>query len=272
MQKNTLFIFLVLLVSLTISACTDMKKHFPDKEKDYQLTTEIPHLKVPSDLSEHAIQKPVEEKVLVDNRVKVPAPALENSQTPKLENDSEVKDGEKDSIENENENDKTAEIDDSSETSESDEENEAEADEEDEEEVEEPEKPVYIELVKFSGGATRIRVEESFGRIWRLVGKAISRNSIEILERNQADRTYAIKYDADFEKVEDGSLWDEVVFIFGADPAKEKTYKIKVVENGALIEIIILDDKDKPLSKDAGLVLLKLLYQSIKQDLNGDII
>ena len=40
-----------------------------------------------------------------------------------------------------------------------------------------------------------------------------------------------------------------------------------LVENGTLIEIIVLDSNDVPLSKGPGLKLLKLLYETIKADL-----
>ncbi|MDP3333928.1 MAG: hypothetical protein Q8S55_18390, partial [Methylococcaceae bacterium] len=38
-------------VLFNLSACTTIKEAFPDKEKDYQFTTEIPKLIIPADLA-----------------------------------------------------------------------------------------------------------------------------------------------------------------------------------------------------------------------------
>lgn len=238
MQQKISYLLLGLLV-LSFSACTDIKKHFPDKEKSYQLTTEIPDLNIPPDLSGIAV---VDSAKQIDRSPAIIEPQAPTTDTNSVDVDTDELVGDESGID---------EIDD-----------EAEEDETENE-------LVYIELVEFSGGATRIRVESSFTKIWRIVGKGISRHSLEILDRNEADKNYTIKYDADYEKVKDGSLWDEAVFIFGSDPANEETYNIKIIVNGPLIEIIVLDKDKKPDSKGAGLKLLKLLYNSMKVDLNG---
>jgi len=126
---------------------------------------------------------------------------------------------------------------------------------------------VVVELVEYSGGATRIRIEDSIQRTWRIVGKALSRNAIEITKRNEYEYLYTVEYDPNFKSVEDGSLWDEVLFIFGNDPANEQTFKIRLAENGMLTEIIVLDNKDQPQSAGNGFKLLNLLYKTIKADL-----
>jgi outer membrane protein assembly factor BamC len=128
---------------------------------------------------------------------------------------------------------------------------------------------IYVDLLEFSGGATRIRIEDTMDKNWRRVGKALSRNSIEITARDELDKIYFVQYDANFKKVEDGSLWDEALFLFGSDPAQEKEFRVRLVENGSLTEVIVLDRNDKPLSKGPGLKLLKLIFESIKKDLAG---
>jgi len=191
-----------------------MKGYFPDKEKDYQLTTEIPALQIPDDLTDNAIQH--------KQNVEINAP-FRNKQ--KTENSSSKKISKKPVI--------------------------------------------YVDLVEYSGGATRIRIEDTLERTWRTVGKALSRNSLEITNRSELESIYHVQYDADFKEIEDGSLWDEVLFIFGSDPANEKEFKIRLAENGSLTEIIVLDRHDVPLSKGPGLKLLNLLYKTIKDDLSN---
>jgi len=48
--------FSMVVLLLGIVSCSQVKSFFPDKKKDYQLTSEIPALHVPPDLSNHAIQ------------------------------------------------------------------------------------------------------------------------------------------------------------------------------------------------------------------------
>ncbi|MCK4841047.1 MAG: outer membrane protein assembly factor BamC [Methylococcales bacterium] len=186
---------------LNLSACG--YNFFPDKEKDYQFTKEIPALIIPTDLSAWDTQ----------NKQKSVGKQSSYSQN---------------NVDNQD---------------------------------------IKVTLAEYSGGATRIQIASSLERSWRAVGKALSRNTIEITNRNKSDNVYYIQYDPDFKKVEDGSLWDEVVFIFAADPAKEQEYRIKLAENGAVTEVIILDSEDKPLFTDEALKLLNLLYETIKADL-----
>lgn len=134
--------------------------------------------------------------------------------------------------------------------------------------VSEGPKYIPVELVDYDGGATRLRIEEPIARAWRYVGKALTRNSIEIVARNEERYSYDVQYDPDAEKLEDGALWDELVFFFGDDPAQEKKLRIMMQsKNELLTDVIVLDRNDKPLSKGAGLHLLKLLKNTINEDL-----
>ena len=208
MKFNIIASFLV----FGLSACGHMKSYFPDKEKDYQLTTEIPELIVPSDLTD-AVQRPVA----------IDSPAVISNE--EVEGAASVNRDKKQSID--------------------------------------------VDLVEFAGGAARIQIEDSIERSWRTVGKALSSHSIEITDRNELERVFHVQYDPDFKKVEDGSLWDEVLFIFGSDPAKEKEFKVRLAESNSLTEVIVLDSDDQPLSEGSGLKLLKLLYKTIKEDLSN---
>jgi outer membrane protein assembly factor BamC len=222
-MRRVVFSGLTLAVALGLTGC-GAGEYFPDKSKDYQLSTEIPPLELPADLSTTSTinAKPIE-SALTQNQAVFNSQADSVSVEPLIEKQSEPVNS----------------------------------------------NPViYLELVNFTSGASRIRVEDSMAKVWRLVGKALSRNSIEITERNEADRVYWVQYDPHFASVQDGSLWDEVVFIFGDDPAQEKEYHIRAIENGGLIEVFVLDRHEKPISsaKSNGYQLLKLIYASFKED------
>ncbi|MCF6204760.1 MAG: outer membrane protein assembly factor BamC [Methylococcaceae bacterium] len=216
MMKLNLTRLLISLFIISITpACSYIADYFPDKEKDYQLTKEIPELTVPSDLSGNHSQT-VQESFSINSE----------------ENISE-KDGGFAYKDNQG--------------------------------------SVPVDLIEYSDDAsTRIRISDSFIRSWRIVGKALSRHSIEITNRDVLNGLYHIQYDPEFEKVEDGSLWDEFLFIFGSDPAKEKEYKVKLVDKKEATEVFVLDSDGKEVSDGTGLVLLKLLYGQIKEDPNPD--
>ena len=215
MKLNLIRLLISLFIISITPSCSYIAEYFPDKEKDYQLTKEIPELTVPSDLSGNHSQT-VQENFSIDTE----------------ENISEKDDGfaYKDS-----------------------------------------QGSVPIDLIEYSDDAsTRIRISDSFIRSWRIVGKALSRHSIEITNRDVLNGLYHIQYDPEFKKVEDGSLWDEFLFIFGSDPAKEKEYKVKLVDKKEATEVFVLDSDGEKVSDGTGLVLLKLLYGQIKVDPNPD--
>lgn len=127
---------------------------------------------------------------------------------------------------------------------------------------------VLLDLGSHSDGTALIKLGDSIAKSWRIVGKALSHQSIEITDRDELTKVYFVQYDSEFEKVEDGSLWDEILFIFGSDPANEQQFGVKLIDNGKDTEIIILDSENKTVSKGAGLKLLHLLHDTIKEDLD----
>lgn len=195
-----------LLIILTISACS----YFPDKEKDYQLTSAIAPLTLPEDLS---AQKGTNTDIKTLNT-----------------QDEELTDKSEDIERKEN---------------------------------------VSVDLGRYSDETALIRIGEGIQRSWRVVGKALSHHSIEITDRDELESIYFVQYDPDFKKVEDGSLWDEFLFIFGSDPANDKQFGVKLVENGVFTELIVLDYEKETVSEGAGLKLLHLLYRTIKEDLSN---
>ncbi|WAK01358.1 outer membrane protein assembly factor BamC [Methylobacter sp. YRD-M1] len=200
-----------------LTACGYIKSYFPDKEKDYQFTTEIPPLKLPPDLDKNAaLSAPTADSV------EASAPASEQAQAAPVEPSAE-------------------------------------------EEAETP-RVIPVELVKFESGETRLRIGAPVSKAWRMVGKALSRKSLEVTERNQEDALYRIQYDPDEQPPEDGSLWDEVVFMFKGVQANEKEYILKLVANNRHAEVAVLDKDRQPITEGPGLKLLTLLQETLAAD------
>lgn len=204
-------------VLFNLSACSTIKTWFPDKEKDYQFTTEIPPLVLPADLGgdsiPHVSAAPVTEAVDA-------APAAPSIETvPAVDR-----------------------------------------------------KSIQLELVDAEQGAKRLRIGAPSAMAWRMVGKALSRKAIEVTNRNQEQGLFHVQYDPNKQQVEDGSFWDEVIFVFTGFEVTEQEYVLKLVDNNLIenkrqTDVIVLDKEQKPVTDSGSLSLLKLLHDTIKADL-----
>ncbi len=116
-----------------------------------------------------------------------------------------------------------------------------------------------------------LRINSPFARVWRIVGKAITTQSIEIIDKDRSHATYYVKYDPALQEVADGSFWDELVFFFGSDVHQEKLYLIYLAETeqGASTGVFVQDEKGNSLASGDGEKLLNLLYEAIKKDFEG---
>ncbi|TAN70911.1 MAG: outer membrane protein assembly factor BamC [Methylobacter sp.] len=207
---------IIVAALVNVSACSTIKNLFPDKEKDYQFTTEIPPLVLPPDL-------------VGDSIAKVPAAAA----TPVAE------------------------------TAETAETTEAVA----------PTAPaidrklIQVELLDADQGSKRLHISAPSTIAWRMVGKALSRKSIEVTNRNQDEGLFHVQYDPNKQDVEDGSFWDEITFVIKGFEVTEQEYVLKLVENNRQTDVIIMDKEQKPVTDEASLSLLTLLHNTIKADL-----
>lgn len=243
MKVKTGSLFLIVTVLLNLSGCGYIKSLFPDKEKDYQYTTEIPALIMPDDLKKNyipgmAATAPSTPPLGADADAALPpvtAPVEEAASPAPTTNESAV----------------TPPVDAVSTES----------------EPEIPDVAIKIERIKFNEGENRLRINVPFARAWRIVSKALSRNSIEVTERNRDARTFAVRYDPEDRKITDGSYWDDIRFLFLGIQTYEKPYLVKLEENNRQTDITALDE-DGQLLTDAGSVkLLTLLEETIKADL-----
>jgi outer membrane protein assembly factor BamC len=67
--------------------------------------------------------------------------------------------------------------------------------------------------------------------------------------------------------VDDDSFLGEVGFLFKGFVSGEREYILKLIENNAQTDVIILDKEEKPVADEASLSLLTLLHDTIKADL-----
>ena len=228
----------VLCLSL-LSACSQIKAFFPDKERDYLSSAEILPLSIPVDLADNTAIDP-NELMPAPLVVETTQPAIETpviAELPPAQDLGSIND--LDSIDNDTD-------------------------------IVEPLPSKTVKFLHPHNAATRLQLNQSFQQSWRIVGKALSHNAIEIIDQNRAEGVYYVQYDPNEYEVKDGSIWDEVTFLFGTNERQEQEYRIWLggVEN--ITEVLVLNDKDKPVIEDAGLQLLTQLYETIKADFSDE--
>jgi outer membrane protein assembly factor BamC len=219
-MKNKIRLIIIAAVLVNISACTYIKNLFPDKEKDYQFTTEIPPLVLPPDLSGEATAK-------------VPAaPAAEASNT-------EASESAASSV---SPTEIVPAID---------------------------RKSIQVELLDSEQGSKRLHIGAPVAIAWRMVGKALSRNSIEVTKRSQEDRLFHVQFEPDKLRVEDEdeSFLDEIVFFFEGFEVSEQAYVLKLEGNDQQTDVIITDKDQQPATDRLSFRLMTLLQDTMKADL-----
>ncbi|MDP1666919.1 MAG: outer membrane protein assembly factor BamC [Methylobacter sp.] len=212
-MKTKIRSFIIVAALVNVSACSTIKNLFPDKEKDYQFTTEIPPLTIPPDLAGGSIANaPAAAQAAEAADVATTVPSTEP--VPTVDR-----------------------------------------------------KLIQVDLVDADQGTKRLRIGAPSTIAWRMVGKALSRKSIEVTNRNQEEGLFHVQYDPNKKEVEDGSIWDEVVFLFTGFEITEQEYVLKLVENDQQTDVIIMDKEQKPVADATSLSLLTLLHDTIKSDL-----
>jgi len=219
---NGLFRVFIAAVLVNLSACSYVKTLFPDKERDYQFTTEIPSLSLPADLNATvtaaAPPSPATEVVGTEDTTEVAPPAAPSDAEPVAEHNS-----------------------------------------------------IQVELIKTEQGENRLRIAAPIAQAWRIVGKALSRKSVEVNLRNQEEKSFVVQYNPSEQKVEDESFWDELSFMFGGFETGDKEYLIELLDTDVQVTEVQVTDKEQQSSAGdgPGLSLLTLIRDAIKADLAG---
>ncbi len=216
-----------------LPACSYVKSWFPDKERDYQFTNEIPELVIPEDLKHKTLAT---RPAAVSSPVAAETVAAATSETLAAKADRAV--------------------------------------------TERPTPPQSAPAAETSAPAPRpagtpgvssLQIDQSAQQAWWLVGKALSRQKLEVVERNVDKRYFFVKYDPNAVKPGDGSFLDEINFLFGDDPSREQEYRISVNELDAQsAEVTVQDEAGTTLSNDVATSLLRLITDGIKQDLSAE--
>jgi len=214
----------IALLASALSGCSTIKSWFPDKEKDYQFTSEIPELIVPEDLKNKGLSS-----LLPQASAQAPVTASTDSESGESGRDAAA-----------------------TSTPESDVTTEAE--------------PAQVPASSASDVASTLQIDQSKLHATRMVGRALSRKQIEIVERNIEKGYFYVNFDPHAVEAKDESLWDEITVLFGEDPSKEEEYRITVRElSEQLSEVTVQNSDGKTLSNSVSNTLLRLITDGINE-------
>ncbi len=237
---------ILLLLTCNLVGCSTLQSWFPDKEKDYQFTTELPPLVIPPDL----IQKssvlprsvPVEIPVLKTEKPATQIPeAIKNNKkvvTKKIDAVVEptlVKSANRPALT--------------------------------ETETEISRDEIQVSLTHENAPTLNLNVPSE--RAWRIVGKALSRSGIEVTNRNQEKGEIHIEMMDSKTKIEpEKNLWDDTISVFNPFSENEKSYILKFSETNSKTAITALNGEFQSLTDGDDNRLLTILFEAIKSDLS----
>lgn len=230
-MKISLRISVLIACGLSVNGCSTLQSWFPDKEKDYQFTTELPPLVIPPDL----VQKP---------KLPMRSTAIQ-SVAPYASNTIETAKSVAPEIESVAINRPTL----------------AEA------ETELSRNEIQISVTHENAPTLNLNVPSA--RAWRIVGKALSRRNIEVTHRNQESGQIHIQVaDLKPKDAPEKSLWDNTISVFNPFSENEQSYVLQFRESNVKTAITVLNTELQPITDGADNKLLMVLFDAIKADLS----
>jgi outer membrane protein assembly factor BamC len=236
-MKTSLRVSFLVVCGLGVSGCSTLQSWFPDKEKDYQFTTELPPLVIPSDLiqkpssparSAQPSYVPIEtprEKVVEKLASKTIAPAIEKPAP--IINRPALSDAETELSRNE------------------------------------------IQVSVTHENAPTLNLNVPSVRAWRIIGKALSRSNIEVTHRDETSGQIHIQVANSEQKAEpEKSLWDNTVSVFNPFAENEQSYVLQLRESNIKTAVTVLNPELQPLTDGADNKVLMILFEAIKADLS----
>ncbi|BBL76455.1 outer membrane protein assembly factor BamC [Methylomagnum ishizawai] len=212
-----------------LSACETISGWFPDKQKQYKYSTEIPPLEIPPDLTSSTIEdaatrklsEPTQEETVRTRPGEEPAPEAERPE-------------------------------------------EAEPPRPAAKRTQSPE--VDSTLAQSSDNVPLIEIEAPFDRAWSDVAKALGRLELEVTDQNRSEGMYFVYYGGDQKPYEDRGFFGDVAALFGGGQEKSREYRVKLEDKGQTQTtlVYVLDSDGKPQDSGPGFELLKRLHETLK--------
>lgn len=122
-----------------------------------------------------------------------------------------------------------------------------------------------VTLAENMENAALIEIQEPYEEAWNDVGRALGRLKIEISDQNRSDGVYYVYYGGVPPKknADDTSFWDDIGSVFGGGKDQAKEFRIKLEDKDSTTNVFIMDQDGKAISDGKGLELLKRLHKKL---------
>jgi outer membrane protein assembly factor BamC len=221
---------LVLLsVSSLLGGCETIGSLFPDKQKQYKYSTEIPPLEIPPDLTSSTIEGAVSPRGATAGDETASGASVVTATSGETSGEAPAAEAE---------SPRPA----------------ASASKGDE----------AATLAQSSDNVPLIEIDAPLEIAWIEVAKALGRMEIEISDQNRADGLYYVYYGGDKKPYEDRGFFGDVAEMFGKGVEQSKEFRIKLEQKGKATTVYVLDADSKPQMEGPGFELLKHLHETLQ--------
>lgn len=218
--------FLLLGLTAVLSGCSAIADLFPDKQKQYRYSSDIPALEIPPDLTSSTLEgagggaasgesrssRYADESTPPEAAEETTAPSKYSARKPAAKSEA-----------------------------------------------------LKTTLAQSQDNATLIEMEAPFAETWNDVSRALGRLEVELTDQNRSDGVFYVYYGGASPKPkedEGGLLNDLKSMLFSEDKASE--FHIKLEEAGEMTNIFVLDASGKAVSDGPGFELLKRLNETLR--------
>jgi outer membrane protein assembly factor BamC len=127
------------------------------------------------------------------------------------------------------------------------------------------EKAKRSELIR-NARETKLQIDETFARAWRLVGLSLDRVGFAVEDRDRSNGIYYVRYNDPMAGVETDEGWLSKLKFWGdsGDRKLDDRYQIQVSANDAVSEVMVLNDQGQVLMSDTAGRILTLINEQIQ--------
>ena len=243
---------LALVLMFALPACSYVASLFPDKQKQYRYSSEIPELEIPPDLTSSTIEGARQAKrsaATEEESVSADSGRTSGGEEPGSADSGGTSGGEEPaSTDSERTSAEKAP---------------AESSPSPAQEKSDKSSAPSTTLAQGTDDVPLIEIEEPFAEAWNDTSRALGRLRVEISDQNRSDGMFYVYYGGDKKYKDRGMLGDLVDLLTGAGD-KPQEFRIKLEERSGFTNIYVLEPSGKAVSNGPGFDLLQKLNEKLQ--------
>lgn len=120
--------------------------------------------------------------------------------------------------------------------------------------------------IRMLNGGAALQMEQHFPRAWRRIGQVLEEKGFAVKDRNRSQGVYYIRYDDPFASPsEEDSGWFSALAFWEetADKSENNRYRIKLIPDGPVTRVVILDAQGRREESETAKRLISLLSEQL---------